>query len=109
MKTIALLMVLSAGAALAGSGVVTQTSSVTMVSYGYVPRIPQPIMQGIKDLAVQVHPTHPKNQMDAVTAGVNAYLALQAIPDNPGKRAAAEDFPFDFPKQLFLAQRPLQN
>ena len=87
-----------------------QERSVTMVSYcDQTPHIPQPIMQGIKDLAVRRNPAHPKCQMEEVTKGVCAYLALQWVPDNPGKKAAAADFPFDYAKQLYLAQRPLQD
>jgi len=109
MKTICLLMALSASAAFAGSEVVVMKQQTTTVVYiPPAPRIPQPIMQGIKDLAVRRNPSQPKYQMEEVTAGVNAYLALQRIPNNPGKLAAAEEYPFDFPKQLYLAQRPLQ-
>jgi hypothetical protein len=108
MKTFGLLMVLSVGVAFAGSEVVVQQQSVIVTSCPPAPRIPQPIMQGIKDLAVRRNPNHPKWQLEEVTEGVNAYLALQRVPDNPGKRAAAAEYPFDFPKQLYLAQRPLQ-
>ena len=109
MKTICLLMALSAGAAFAGSEVVVVKQQATTVVYiPLAPHIPQPIMQGIKDLAVRRNPNHPKSQVEEITAGVNAYIALQRVPDNPGKRAAAEDYPFDFPKQLYLALRPLQ-
>lgn len=110
MKTICLLMALSAGVALAGSEVVVVKQQTTAVVYiAPAPRIPQPIMQGIKDLAVRRNPNHPKWQLEEIEDGVNAYLALQHVPNTPGKRAAAEEYPFDFPKQLFLAQRPLQN
>lgn len=109
MKTFGLLLVLSAGVAFAGSEVVMQESSTTVgLCCGDVPHIPQPIMQGIKDLAVRQHPTRPKTQMETITADVCAYLKLQTIADNPAKRAAEADFPFDFSKQLYLAQRPLQ-
>jgi hypothetical protein len=111
MKTFGLLMALSAGMAFAGSEVVVVKQQTTVCSpcCAPAPRIPQPIMQGIKDLAVRRNPNFPKCQLDEIEAGVTAYLALQRIPDNPGKRAAAEEYPFDFPKQLYLAQRPLQN
>lgn len=109
MKTFGLLLVLSAGVAFAGSEVVVRQETVVVTSCPPAPRIPQPIMQGIKDLAVRRNPNHPKWQMEEVTNGVNAYLALQRVPNNPGKKAAAEDYPFDFAKQLYLAQRPLQN
>ena len=66
-------------------------------------------MQGIKDLAVRRNPNHPKWQLEEIENGVCAYLALQRVPNNPGKKAAAADYPFDFAKQLYLAQRPLQN
>lgn len=101
-------MVLTAGVAFAGSEVVVRQQTVVS-SCPPAPRIPQPIMQGIKDLAVLRNPSQPKWQLEAIENGVCAYLALQRIPDNPGKRAAAEEYPFDFPKQLYLAQRPLQN
>jgi hypothetical protein len=110
MKTICLLLALSASVAFAGSEVVVvKQQSTTVVYIPPAPRIPQPIMQGIKDLAVRRNPNHPKWQTEEITAGVNAYLALQRVPNNPGKVAAAEEYPFDFPKQLYLAQRPLQN
>ena len=80
-----------------------------MPYYDQVPRIPQPIMQGIKDLAERVYPGRPKDQLRAITDGVNAYLALQRIPNTPAKEQAAEDFPFNYPKQLFLSLRPFQN
>lgn len=104
-------MVLSAGAALAGSGVVVQeSSSVTVGACGYQPpRIPQPIMQGIKDLAVRRNPSHPDDQMAEITDGLNAWCCLQRIPNTPEKEVAAELYPFDFAKQLYLAQRPFQN
>jgi hypothetical protein len=110
MKTFALLLALSTGIAFAGSEVVVMKQQTTTVVYiPPAPRIPQPIMQGIKDLAVRRSPNHPKAQLEQITAGVEAYLALQRVPNNPGKVAAREEYPFDFPKQLFLAQRPLQN
>ena len=110
MKTFGLLMALSAGLALAGSEVVVVNQTTCCASpCPPTPHIPQPIMQGIKDLAVRRNPSQPKWQMEEVTDGVNAYLALRRVPDNPGKRAAAAEYPFDFAKQLYLAQRPLQN
>jgi hypothetical protein len=109
MKTFGLLMVLTAGIAFAGSEVVVRQESVAVSTCPPAPHIPQPIMQGIKDLAVSRNPSHPKWQLEEIERGVCAYLALQRIPNNPGKQAAAEEYPFDFPKQLYLAQRPLQN
>lgn len=107
MKTLGLLLVLSAGSVFAGSSVVMQESS--SMRCPELPPIPQPVMQGIKDLAVRRNPGEPKAQVEEVTRSVGAYLALRHVPDNPGKQAAAEDYPFDFQKQLYLAQRPLQN
>lgn len=104
-------MVLSAGAAFAGSGVVMQERSgaVGGPCCQQPPRIPQPIMQGIKDLAVRRNPSHPDDQMAEVTDGLNAWCALQRIPNTPEKETAAALYPFDFAKQLYLAQRPFQN
>ncbi len=104
-------MVLSAGAVFAGSGVVVrERSCVTYaVCFPQAPRIPQPVMQGIKDLAVRRNPSHPDDQMAEVTDGLNAWLSLQRIPNTPEKELAAEKYPFDFAKQLYLAQRPFQN
>jgi hypothetical protein len=109
MKTIAFLLVLSAGAVFAGSGTVSHGGGTMVSSYDPVPRIPQPIMQGIKDLAERVYPNQPKTQMKAITEGVNAYLSLQRVPHTPAKDKAAEEFPFNYPKQLFLSLRPFQN
>lgn len=111
MKTFCLLMVLSAGAAWAGSGVVMQESVSVKVGgcCQQPPRIPQPIMQGIKDLAVRRNPGHPDDQMAEVTNGLNAWCSLQRIPNTPEKETAAALYPFDFAKQLYLAQRPFQN
>jgi hypothetical protein len=109
MKTIGLLLVLSAGAVWAGTGSIPPNGVNLVPYYDQVPRIPQPIMQGIKDLAVRVYPSQPKHQTEAISDGVRAYLALQRIPNTPAKERAAEDFPFNYPKQLFLAQRPFQN
>jgi hypothetical protein len=111
MKTFCLLLVLSAGAVFAGSGMVVQErSSVTTVAYfPRAPHIPQLIMQGIKDLAVRRNPSHPDDQMAEITDGLNGWLTLQRIPNTPEKEIAAELYPFDFAKQLYLAQRPFQN
>ena len=70
-----------------------------------VRRISPEVLQGIKDLAVFNNPGSPREQVDAVTEGVEAYFALKRIPNNPAKHQAAVQFPYDFPKQLFLAQR----
>ncbi len=104
-------MVLSAGAAFAGGGVVVQeTTRVTVgVCCQQPPRIPQRIMQGIKDLAVRRNPGHPDDQMAEVSAGLNAWCSLQRIPNTPEKETAEALYPFDFAKQLYLAQRPFQN
>ena len=109
MKTLCLLMIVSAGTVCAGTGVMMQERVVTVSYYEQTPRIPYEIMQGIKDLAVRRHPAHPKKQLEAVNDGVNAYLALQLVPNTNAKRVAEEYYPFDFPKQLYLAQRPLQD
>ena len=111
MKTFGLLMALSAGLAMAGSEVVPVSRQTTgsLTVYPQAPHIPQPILQGIKDLAVRRPPSQPKAQLEEIEAGVCAYLALKRVPNNPAKEAAAVEYPFDFPKQLYLAQRPLQN
>lgn len=101
-------MVLSAGAVFAGSGVVMQET--TTHGGGECWRhVPQRIMQGIKDLAVRRNPSHPDDQMAEVTDGLNAWCALRQIPNTPEKETAAALYPFDFAKQLYLAQRPFQN
>ena len=110
MKTFGILLALSASMAFAGTGVVGQQTVAGIDCESPVtPRIPQRIVQGIRDLAEVRFPSQPKRQLETIERGVCAYLALQRIPNNPGKRAAAVDHPFDFPAQLYLAQRPLQN
>jgi len=100
MKTICLFLAMSS-MAFAGEAIVT-SDSVTMSSERF---IPQEVLQGIKDRAVLFNPGHPKAQEQAITAGIEAYFELATVPNNPQKRQAAIDYPFDFPKQLYLARR----
>ena len=97
MKTIFFLLVAMAGTVFAGEGMSSQSVTVR--------RISPEVVQGIKDLAVYTYPGRPDQQVTAITEGVEAWFELKTIPNNPAKRQAAMDFPYDFPKQLFLAQR----
>lgn len=72
---------------------------------GAVRRIPAEVVFCIKEKAMADFPSQPGRQVEAVTEGVEAWFALRQIPNNPAKRRAAEDFPCDYPKQLYLAQR----
>lgn len=90
------------GTVCAGDRVVSQTTVVTQTIFR---QIAPDVVQGIKDLAVYNNPGSPREQVDAITEGVEAYFDLQTIPNNPAKRQAALQFPFNFPKQLYLAQR----
>ena len=102
MKTALVLLVATLGTVCAGDGSLSQT---VVVSQTTVRRITPEIMQGIKDLSVYNNPGSPREQVGDVTDGVDAWFELQRIPNNPAKRQAAADFPYNFPKQLFLAQR----
>ncbi len=97
-KALGVLLLAAAGTAMAGTGVV-----------GYeeigVRRIPQPVVQGIKDRVVLFNPSNPCRQVQLITDNVEAYFALQDVPNSAAKRQAAADHPYDFTRQLYLAQR----
>ncbi len=100
MKTLCILLAM-AGISVAGEAVVTTEVS----TYTYSRPIPQYVLQGIKDRAVLFYPGQPKSQEQVITDGIEAYFELATVPDNPIKSQAAVDYPFDFPKQLYLARR----
>ena len=102
MKAVLVLLVAVVGSVYAGDGGVSPSP---VAPQTLVRRISPEVLQGIKDLAVFNNPGSPREQVDAVTEGVEAYFALKRIPNNPAKHQAAVQFPYDFPKQLFLAQR----
>lgn len=91
------------GTAVAGEGVVTQYTT----HETFVRRIPREVVFGIQQRAVYNFPSSPSKQSVAVTEGVEAWFELQRVPNNPVKRQAAVDFPYDYPKQLYVAQRGL--
>ena len=106
MKALLFIMVLAlGGTAVAGEGMVSQVT----VSETFVRRIPRGVVLGIQERAAYNFPGSPTKQVVAVTEGVEAYFELLKVPNNPAKRQAADKFPFDYPKQLYLAQRGLYN
>lgn len=74
-------------------------------SQGAVRRIPAEVVFCIKEKAMADFPSQPGRQVEAVTAGVEAWFALRQIPNNPAKRRAGKEFPCNYPKQLYLSQR----
>ncbi|MEI6340068.1 MAG: hypothetical protein WCQ57_16055 [Verrucomicrobiota bacterium] len=96
MKTVLVLLLATLGTVCAGDGPASQL---------VVRQITPQIVQGIKDLAVFNNPGSPREQVSDVAEGVEAWFELQSIPNNPPKRRAAAEFPYNFPKQLYLAQR----
>jgi hypothetical protein len=101
MKTLVALLALSfaAGEAFAGEGMSVSSS------YQSVRRIPPDVVLGIKRRAVYQFPSQPDLQVVAIAEGVEAYFELKKVPGNPAKSQAAADFPYNYPKQLYLAQR----
>lgn len=92
------MLVGAAGSVLAGSNEVGQVES--GVRY-----IPQEVVQGIKDRVVRFHTWNPKLQDRLITENIEAWFALREVPNSAAKRSAAENFPFQYAKQLYLAQR----
>lgn len=85
---------------MAGEAVVSASSS------SLAPRtIPREVVEGIQQKARTDFPNQPGRQVDAVTEGIEAYFRWRRIPDNPWKAWAAEQFPSDYPKQLYLSLR----
>ena len=100
MKAFLFCLVFSLGSLMAGEGVLSVTSS------SVAPRtIPREVVEGIQKKAVYDFPNQPEQQVEAVTEGIEAYFEWRKIPANPKKTWAAEQFPFNFPKQLYLAMR----
>lgn len=99
-----LVLLIGVGSAFAGTSVITRGETATV--YSEVPHIPNDVLLGIKKRAELYHPGQPDLQMQVIWIGVEAYLELRRVPNTPAKKQAAEEFPYDYPKQLYLAQRP---
>lgn len=102
MKTFFFCFVLSLGSVIAGESVISTTMT---TYYGTVRSIPREVVEGIQRKALYDFPNQPEQQVEAVTDGIEAYFQWRQVPANPQKTWAAEQFPFNFPKQLYLAMR----
>lgn len=67
--------------------------------------IPRPVVEGIQKKARTDFPNQPEQQVAAVTEGIEAYFEWRKVPASPQKTRAAEQFPSNYPKQLYLALR----
>jgi hypothetical protein len=98
MKALIFCLVLTAGSLIAGDGVRLASDA--------LPRtIPRDVVLGIQTKAMTDYPNQPQQQVEAVTEGIEAYFALRRVRSNPDKTQAAELYPFNYPKQLYLAIR----
>jgi len=102
MKTFFFCLVLSLGSVMAGDGVV----SASLRTSSELPRtISRDVVEGIQKKARTDFPNQPEEQVAAVAEGIAAYFQWRKVPANPQKTRAAEQFPFNYPKQLYLAMR----
>lgn len=104
MRLTLLVLLICVGPVFAGTSVITREGAAAV--YGEVPHIPGDVLLGIKKRAELYHPGKPDLQTKVIWIGVEAYLELRRVPNTPAKKQAAEEFPYDYPKQLYLAQRP---